>query len=303
MKCPECNKTFETSLKLRKFCSVRCRVNFNARKYREKNREKINQKVRNYRIRNIDRLREKQRKHPTIDKIESVCLWCGKKFKPHDKFHPVKKFCSNKCRANYSRKKYYWQNPEKYRAQARKYPLPEEREIKKCVVCGKEFKPTSKFQPFHKYCSERCMNYMKYSNYYRKHRERELEDLKRYRQTERGKYLHGLNAKRYSYSKRAKIKEAKIYPLKQDLEFVKKRDKVCVYCGSNKNLTYDHIMPLNKGGTNSRLNFVLACNKCNASRRDEEIFNWCKKRGILVPAIILELLDKQMKQKKLYLYY
>ncbi len=37
----------------------------------------------------------------------------------------------------------------------------------------------------------------------------------------------------------------------------------CSYCGSNKNLTIDHIVPVSKGGKSSFENCITACKKCN----------------------------------------
>jgi 5-methylcytosine-specific restriction endonuclease McrA len=53
-----------------------------------------------------------------------------------------------------------------------------------------------------------------------------------------------------------------------------KRDNhTCVYCGSGKNLTLDHVMPRSRGGTNEWTNLVTSCIKCNlkkANRTPEE---------------------------------
>lgn len=43
-----------------------------------------------------------------------------------------------------------------------------------------------------------------------------------------------------------------------------KRDHYqCVYCGSNKDLTLDHVMPKSRGGGNEWTNLVTSCFKCN----------------------------------------
>lgn len=43
-----------------------------------------------------------------------------------------------------------------------------------------------------------------------------------------------------------------------------KRDKyTCVYCGSKKDLTLDHVLPKSRGGKNTWGNLVTACFKCN----------------------------------------
>ncbi len=48
--------------------------------------------------------------------------------------------------------------------------------------------------------------------------------------------------------------------------------KKCVYCGSDLELTTDHLIPSNKGGDDSANNVVLACLSCNASRGDKGVF-------------------------------
>ena len=55
---------------------------------------------------------------------------------------------------------------------------------------------------------------------------------------------------------------------------VYKRDNFqCVYCGSEKSLTLDHIVPRSRGGKNSWTNLVTCCQSCNlkkANRTPEE---------------------------------
>lgn len=48
-----------------------------------------------------------------------------------------------------------------------------------------------------------------------------------------------------------------------------KRDHFqCQYCGGNKNLTLDHIMPRSRGGQSSWTNLITACNRCNSKKGD-----------------------------------
>jgi len=42
----------------------------------------------------------------------------------------------------------------------------------------------------------------------------------------------------------------------------------CVKCSSRKNLEYDHIIPISKGGSNTVRNIELLCEKCNREKRD-----------------------------------
>jgi len=46
-----------------------------------------------------------------------------------------------------------------------------------------------------------------------------------------------------------------------------KRDRhQCVYCGSIKDLTLDHVMPKSRGGGNDWTNLVTSCFKCNLKK-------------------------------------
>lgn len=42
----------------------------------------------------------------------------------------------------------------------------------------------------------------------------------------------------------------------------------CVYCGSKKNLTLDHVVPKSRGGKNEWGNLVTSCIKCNLKKAD-----------------------------------
>lgn len=46
-----------------------------------------------------------------------------------------------------------------------------------------------------------------------------------------------------------------------------KRDNhECVYCGSKKQLTLDHVIPKSRGGSNNWENLVTSCFKCNSKK-------------------------------------
>ncbi len=48
-----------------------------------------------------------------------------------------------------------------------------------------------------------------------------------------------------------------------------KRDAgTCVYCGTTKDLTLDHVLPRSRGGKTSWTNLVTACKRCNSRKGD-----------------------------------
>lgn len=48
----------------------------------------------------------------------------------------------------------------------------------------------------------------------------------------------------------------------------------CVYCGTHKNLTLDHIYPEFKGGKTQADNLCVACKSCNSSKGIKTIEEW-----------------------------
>ena len=49
-----------------------------------------------------------------------------------------------------------------------------------------------------------------------------------------------------------------------------KRDNhQCGYCGSQKNLTIDHVIPKSRGGSNGWNNLVTCCSRCNSFKGDK----------------------------------
>jgi|LakMenE01Jun11ns_1017448.scaffolds.fasta_scaffold9921106_8 5-methylcytosine-specific restriction endonuclease McrA len=43
----------------------------------------------------------------------------------------------------------------------------------------------------------------------------------------------------------------------------------CVYCGTSKNLTLDHVLPKSRGGENTWKNLVTCCGECNLNKGDK----------------------------------
>jgi len=51
-------------------------------------------------------------------------------------------------------------------------------------------------------------------------------------------------------------------------------DCECAYCGSDENLTIDHIVPRAKGGTDFTKNVLCACHECNQDKGHTPVEDW-----------------------------
>ena len=51
-------------------------------------------------------------------------------------------------------------------------------------------------------------------------------------------------------------------------------DNKCAYCGSDKELTIDHITPRSKGGADVTKNVVCACHDCNQDKAHTPMEDW-----------------------------
>ena len=50
----------------------------------------------------------------------------------------------------------------------------------------------------------------------------------------------------------------------------------CAYCGAKVSLTRDHVIPVSKGGINTKHNIVPACKSCNSSKHNNDVVEWYK---------------------------
>lgn len=51
------------------------------------------------------------------------------------------------------------------------------------------------------------------------------------------------------------------------------RQNVCCFCGSDKDLTIDHILPLSRNGSNDIKNLQILCRSCNSRKSNKIITN------------------------------
>lgn len=48
----------------------------------------------------------------------------------------------------------------------------------------------------------------------------------------------------------------------------------CAYCGSDENLTLDHVRPKTRGGRDETHNLVPACRSCNQAKGSDHWLSW-----------------------------
>lgn len=48
----------------------------------------------------------------------------------------------------------------------------------------------------------------------------------------------------------------------------------CAYCGSANDLSWDHIIPMSKGGPDTADNLILCCKSCNSSKGNRGLYSW-----------------------------
>jgi 5-methylcytosine-specific restriction endonuclease McrA len=80
---------------------------------------------------------------------------------------------------------------------------------------------------------------------------------------------------------------------------VYKRDNhECVYCGSKKQLTLDHVIPKSKGGRNEWNNLVTCCFKCNLKKGDKTLEE--SKMVMKIKPYVPSILDDNGKLNKIW---
>ena len=62
---------------------------------------------------------------------------------------------------------------------------------------------------------------------------------------------------------------------------------VCAYCGSESDISIDHIIPKIANGSNSADNLVRSCKHCNSSKGGRDLLEWHYKRNEFPSLLIL----------------
>jgi predicted restriction endonuclease len=78
----------------------------------------------------------------------------------------------------------------------------------------------------------------------------------------------------------------------------------CAYCGSEENLTLDHIMPRSKGGSDRITNVICACRECNNSKGHQMWSEWYLNQSFFTTERLSEIIEwqKQLNNNEYYTY-
>jgi 5-methylcytosine-specific restriction endonuclease McrA len=128
-----------------------------------------------------------------------------------------------------------------------------------CLGCGEEFAPKrAAGGSWTKSCSRSC------AATWKGHGRKGARDPKRVESDRRRqRYERELAAPGLSIAERDVLR----------LRWVR-QGRGCFYCASRPATTLDHVIPLNRGGTNYEGNLVPACRSCNSSKRDWLLIEW-----------------------------
>lgn len=78
----------------------------------------------------------------------------------------------------------------------------------------------------------------------------------------------------------------------------------CAYCGSEDNLTLDHITPRSKGGSDRLTNVLCACKECNNSKNHQTWYDWYMKQSFFTTEKLSAIIEwqKQISDDRYYVY-
>ncbi|MGD0879240.1 MAG: HNH endonuclease [Anaerolineales bacterium] len=93
------------------------------------------------------------------------------------------------------------------------------------------------------------------------------------KQIEKSTFAFEIHAEKKMRDNNSEKPEYSRFTIPEDVKlYVWKRDQGrCVKCGSQINLEYDHIIPVDKGGSNTARNIQLLCEACNRRKGDKII--------------------------------
>lgn len=86
-----------------------------------------------------------------------------------------------------------------------------------------------------------------------------------------GKKNYGMIMKKWK-----QLNEGEIHWSGTVREWLRERENssICIYCGANRELTVEHILPRICGGEDITDNVVMVCKTCNSSKGGKRLYEW-----------------------------
>lgn len=88
----------------------------------------------------------------------------------------------------------------------------------------------------------------------------------------------GFGKKNYGFimSKYKELQSGKIHWSTSIREYLKEKEDPnrCIYCGTEGELTLEHILPRSKGGPDIPDNAIMVCKHCNSAKGGKRLFEW-----------------------------
>ena len=102
-------------------------------------------------------------------------------------------------------------------------------------------------------------------NYY-KNIEKNLATVRRWFQNNKDK------KQEYHRTHRAKLKEVGgVFTAEDWKDVLQEQGNKCLCCGETEDLTHDHVVPITKGGSNTKENAQVLCRRCNCKKGTKTI--------------------------------
>jgi len=159
----------------------------------------------------------------------------------------------------------YKENPEKFREQAR----------------ARYYKNRDKANNASK--KWRVNNPEKYRDSKRRHRINHQEKIQEYQR--KWAKNNPEKIREYTHRRRSRKRGAEGTHTAADIkEILRKQKYRCIYCKANLRKGYhaDHIMPLSKGGDNTKLNLQMLCPQCNNRKYNKDPIIYAHEQGMLL---------------------
>lgn len=152
---------------------------------------------------------------------------------------------------------HYWSNPE--RANKKRVKQRQQKQgVKTCSKCGIE----KVLADFNFDCTRKDTRYPQCKVCFR-------ISMKKYYGTSKGRVAGRRGIRKY----RATKLNVTIGPIDEAAIFAQCENK-CTYCGSEENLSLDHIVALAAGGPHIQSNLTVACQSCNSSKGKKPLNEW-----------------------------